>query len=59
MKSVNIGDLKNNLSRYLLEVRQGGSVLVKETSQSPRLSRCPGLMTMRSLNWRHWPRTGR
>jgi prevent-host-death family protein len=30
MKSVNIADLKNNLSRYLNEVRQGEEVLIRD-----------------------------
>jgi prevent-host-death family protein len=30
MRSVNIADLKNNLSRYLNEVRQGEEVLVRD-----------------------------
>ncbi len=30
MRSVNIADLKNNLSRYLNEVRRGGEVVVKD-----------------------------
>ena len=29
MRAVNIGDLKNNLSRYLNEVRQGAEVVIK------------------------------
>ena len=33
MKTVNIGDLKNNLSRYLSEVRQGRSVLIKDRNK--------------------------
>jgi prevent-host-death family protein len=33
MKTVNIGDLKNNLSHYLSEVRQGRSVLVKDRNK--------------------------
>jgi prevent-host-death family protein len=33
MKTVNIGELKDNLSRYLSEVRQGGSVLVKDRNK--------------------------
>lgn len=30
MRAVNIADLKNNLSRYLNEVRRGGEVVVKD-----------------------------
>lgn len=30
MRSVNIADLKNNLSRYLNEVRQGEEVLIRD-----------------------------
>ena len=30
MKSVNIADLKNNLSLYLKEVRAGGEILVRD-----------------------------
>lgn len=30
MKSVNIADLKNNLSRYLNDVRQGEEILIKD-----------------------------
>jgi len=30
MKTANIGDLKNNLSKYLADVKRGGEVLVKE-----------------------------
>lgn len=30
MRSVNIADLKNNLSRYLNEVRRGGEVVIKD-----------------------------
>jgi len=30
MRAVNIADLKNNLSRYLNEVRRGGEVVIKD-----------------------------
>ena len=33
MRSVNIADLKNNLSRYLDEVRRGSEVLVKDRNK--------------------------
>jgi len=33
MRSVNIADLKNNLSRYLSEVRRGEEVLVKDRNK--------------------------
>ena len=33
MRSVNIADLKNNLSRYLNEVRRGAEVLVKDRNK--------------------------
>jgi prevent-host-death family protein len=33
MRSVNIADLKNNLSRYLSEVRRGAEVLVKDRNK--------------------------
>ena len=33
MRAVNIADLKNNLSRYLDEVRRGGEVLVKDRNK--------------------------
>ncbi len=33
MRAVNIADLKNNLSRYLKEVRRGGEVLVKDRNK--------------------------
>jgi len=33
MRSVNIGDLKNNLSRYLNEVRRGSEVVVKDRNK--------------------------
>ncbi|HUK90453.1 MAG TPA: type II toxin-antitoxin system prevent-host-death family antitoxin [Blastocatellia bacterium] len=33
MRSVNIADLKNNLSRYLNEVRAGGEVLIKDRNR--------------------------
>lgn len=33
MRAVNIADLKNNLSRYLNEVRCGGEVLVKDRNK--------------------------
>jgi prevent-host-death family protein len=33
MRSVNIADLKNNLSQYLKEVRSGGEVLIKDRNK--------------------------
>ena len=33
MRAVNIADLKNNLSRYLNEVRRGGEVVVKDRNK--------------------------
>jgi prevent-host-death family protein len=33
MRAVNIADLKNNLSRYLNEVRRGAEVLVKDRNK--------------------------
>lgn len=33
MRAVNIADLKNNLSRYLDEVRQGEEVLIKDRNK--------------------------
>ncbi len=33
MRAVNIGDLKNNLSRYLNEVRQGSEVVIKDRNK--------------------------
>jgi prevent-host-death family protein len=33
MRSVNIGDLKDNLSRYLNEVRRGSEVVVKDRNK--------------------------
>lgn len=33
MRAVNIADLKNNLSRYLDDVRRGGEVLVKDRNK--------------------------
>lgn len=33
MRSVNIADLKNNLSQYLNEVRSGGEVLIKDRNR--------------------------
>lgn len=33
MRAVNIADLKNNLSRYLNEVRRGAEVLIKDRNK--------------------------
>jgi prevent-host-death family protein len=33
MRAVNIGDLKNNLSRYLNEVRRGSEVVIKDRNR--------------------------
>jgi prevent-host-death family protein len=33
MRAVNIGDLKNNLSRYLKEVRRGSEVVIKDRNK--------------------------